>query len=415
MSLLATLKAGVNTGFFKHSGRGGPNRLIVIAGVAGLMAATLIGVRYVTSEQPLQSKVVKLPKINSAPGGLKSDAAQEALRLRHEQQGAETAGKEQKSYTPSMPGSTAVKQEVAVEPGMEPASQERAAAEPVKAAIAEPPPEIRIEPVPKPAYTPPEPRLGSQPHVQKINSEGMDPEIRRALLEMFNGWDTRAPRTEVVLTPAAEAAETAAAHNAGSANGATAKALGAAVSPSKVLVPAGRGVYAHTIVAVDSDTGGPIILEADTGPLAGDRLIGSFAKSQGDRLVVHVSRVEHGTQSLDVNGIVTSPETMETSVASSVDEHYLERFILPAGVAFIEGLGQAVALSNSSISSNGFGGTMQSFGPLKIKQEAEIAAGSAAQTVGQELNMSIPKGPTVRLAANAGVGVMFLTNVEAKK
>ena len=32
----------------------------------------------------------------------------------------------------------------------------------------------------------------------------------------------------------------------------------------RVLVPTGRGVYAHTVLAVNSDTGGPIVLQADS-------------------------------------------------------------------------------------------------------------------------------------------------------
>lgn len=408
MSLLATLKTGVNTGFFNQSGRGGPQRMIVIGGVVILMIGSLIAVRYMTSEPPRESRVIPLPKIKAEPGGTKSDAAQEALRLRHEQSGAEKATEKKESYTPTMPGSTAAAQQVPVEPALQFND-----AEPVKAVIPEPPKEIRIEPVPKPVFTPPERNIVPPAHVQQISSQ-MDDNTRRALLDMFNGYEGRPPRTEVVLTPALEAGEAAAGRKAGETGG-IAKAPSAPAIASKVLVPAGRGIYAHTIVAVDSDTGGPIILEADTGPLAGDRLIGNFAKSQGDRLVVYVHNVQHGTQSLDVKGIVIAPETMETSVASSVDEHYFERFVIPAGVAFVEGLGQAVALSNSTISSSPYGGTTQSFGPLKLQQEAEIAAGSAAQAVGQALNSSVPKGPTVKLAANAGVGVMFLSNVQASK
>jgi intracellular multiplication protein IcmE len=373
------------------------------------MGAGLIGVSYFTSPEQPQSSVVKAGKINPDPGGLNSDAAQEATRLLHEQIAAAAAEKSKESYTPQLPGSTPVTPLTVEEPGMKPQPDK-----PVQAAVvAERPPEIHIESVPKPVFTPPETVPEAQPHVQKISSDANDQETRRALLDAFNGWDTRAPRTEVMLTPAEEAAEASGRRTRGSEEGSARPS--AAVVPSKVLVPAGRGVYAHTIVAVDSDTGGPIILEADTGPLAGDRLIGAFAKTSGDRLVVHVLKVQHRNQTLDVNGIVTSPETMETSVATSVDEHYLERFVIPFGVAFVEGLGQAVALSNSTISSNAFGGTTQSFGPLNIKQEAEIAAGSGAQAVGNVLASSIPKGPTIRLAANAGVGVMFLTNVEEKK
>ena len=57
------------------------------------------------------------------------------------------------------------------------------------------------------------------------------------------------------------------------------KGADSGVTSGRVLVPAGRGIYAHTVVAVDSDTNGPIVLEADTGPISGDRMIGTFSKS----------------------------------------------------------------------------------------------------------------------------------------
>jgi len=118
--------------------------------------------------------------------------------------------------------------------------------------------------------------------------------------------------------------------------------------PEIVLVPAGRGLYAHTILSVNSDTGGPIVLEGDSGPLAGDRMIGTFSKNERDRLIVRITTVNHRGQSLDVHGLAIAPDSMETAIASSVDEHYLERFALPAAAAFVSGLGQAIALSNST-------------------------------------------------------------------
>ena len=169
------------------------------------------------------------------------------------------------------------------------------------------------------------------------------------------------------------------------------------------------------MLSVNSDTGGPIILEADTGPLAGDRMLGTFSKNQGERLVVRVTSIEHRGKSLQVAGLVVAPDSMETSVASSVDEHYLERFALPAAAAFVEGLGQAVAMSNATTSVSPFGGTTTSYGALNFKQQAAVGAGAAAQAVGNALQSSTPKGPTINLASNVGVGVMFLSNVTEPK
>jgi intracellular multiplication protein IcmE len=192
------------------------------------------------------------------------------------------------------------------------------------------------------------------------------------------------------------------------------KGADSGVTGGQLLVPAGRGIYAHTVVAVDSDTNGPIVLEADTGPISGDRMIGTFSKSGLDRLIVRVETVEHRGKQLEANGIVIAPDSMETAVASSIDEHYVERFALPAAAAFMSGLGQAVALGNSTSTVSPFGGTTSTIGPLTFKQEALVAAGASATAVSTALNAETPKGPTVHLAANVSVGVVFLSNLTAK-
>ena len=68
-------------------------------------------------------------------------------------------------------------------------------------------------------------------------------------------------------------------------------------APTQVLIPAGRGVYAHPMLALSSDQTSPVVLQADSGPIAGDRMIGSFAR-QNDRLILHVNTIIHENQNI---------------------------------------------------------------------------------------------------------------------
>ena len=61
---------------------------------------------------------------------------------------------------------------------------------------------------------------------------------------------------------------------------------------AEVLIPAGRGVYAHPILALSSDQTSPAVMQADSGPIAGDRMIGTFAR-QDERLIIHISTIIH--------------------------------------------------------------------------------------------------------------------------
>ncbi len=187
-------------------------------------------------------------------------------------------------------------------------------------------------------------------------------------------------------------------------------AVRAGNAAGRILVPAGRGIYAHPILAVNSDASSPVVLQADSGPIAGDRMIGTFAR-QNDRLVIHINTVVHDGENLSADGVVIAPDTMEAAVASNVDQHYLTRFILPAAAAFVAGLGQALATtSNTTAVLSPFGGAAYAT-HLNFNQQLGVAAGAAAQQVGTVLNQAAPKGPTVSLDANVSVGVMFLSNV----
>ena len=416
--------AWFQTGLFGGAGRGGPGRLVVIGGVLACMAggAYLLSVRH--GNGPPVSQVTKMKPGNLLPGGLQGTPAQDALQKEDSQEKARAAEEAHKSYTPPIPSSTAFNGPLPTEVGMgAPVAADVPAARPM------PPPPAIVTPAPAP-YTPPERTVFDRPAGEKEISGARVTKIaagdvagdetpeeaksareqrQKAIGDLVNSWSSRPPQTTVVIEPTSlkQGADDPPAKVG-------AKGADSGVTSGRVLVPAGRGIYAHMVVAVDSDTNGPIVLEADTGPISGDRMIGTFSKSGNDRLIVKVETVEHRGKQLEANGIVIAPDSMETAVASSIDEHYVERFVLPAAAAFMSGLGQAVALGNSTSTVSPFGGTTQTFGPLTFKQEAMVAGGAAATTVSNAITASVPKGPTVHLAANVSVGVMFLSNLSVK-
>jgi intracellular multiplication protein IcmE len=405
------------SGLLGGAGRGGPLRLVVIVSAIALAAGVAILVSMHGDRFSTQSRVAKMKPGNLLPGGLQGTPAQDALLKTDSQEKARKAEEKRESYTPPMPSSNRFKDNPPAEVGVGQSLDVGSA--PAKG---EPPAAPAIVPEPRPVYTPPQ-RLTSEheidgARVERVASDGVEPdaaaaqgahqERQKAIGELIDSWSSRPPQTTVVLEPAVVK------EGAAGDPPAPGKGVGGGTTADKVLVPAGRGVFAHTILAVDSDTNGAIVLEADTGPIAGDRMIGSFTKSGTDRLIVRVETVEHRGKALEANGIVVAPDSMETAVATSIDQHYIERFVLPAAAAFVQGFGQAVALSNSTTTVSPFGGVTQTYGPLSVKEEAMVAGGAAAQAVGNAMTASIPKGPTVHLAANVSVGVMFLSNVSIK-
>ena len=411
------LKMG-RDGILSGAGRAGPRRLAMIAlGGTALVALGALVV-FSGSSQPPASRDASMKQVDALPGGLHSTPEMNALAFQADTKQAEAALRRGQSYTPALapsvpvfPAPPKVEQPAVVTlPQPVPVPRSPHAVAPVRVVI---PTEVPIE---TPPVTLPPPRVIP---VQAVVDPKVQENYKRQIDDMFSQWGGRYPKTDVVMPPteAAEGGGTdATGTRVGAASQSGAESVASRVSArsdaeaTRVLIPAGRGIYAHPILALSSDQSSPVVLQADSGPIAGDRMIGTFAREQ-DRLVIHVNQIVHNGEAISADGVVIAPDTMEAAVASKVDEHYLTRFILPAAAAFVSGLGQALATtSNSTSVLSPFGGATTSTN-LNFRQQLGVAAGVAGSQIGNTLNAEAPKGPTVSLEANVAVGVMFLSNV----
>ena len=405
------------------SGNAGPRRLAIIIFSALAVTGLIIFVSSTGQYAPRLSKDAKMADVNPLPGGLHSTPEQDALALVANDDEAEKARRKGASYTPPIaPSVPAVPPPPKVEQAAPPPPAARPVAHPPTGATA---PARAVVPAPlaaQPAMLPPPAAPPKAIPVAAVVDPRAGEIYTRQINDLFSEWGGRVPRTDVVLPPSeqsgpdpADPSASRARTGAGGTPHDAGSALPVATHPAdsgRLLIPAGRGVFAHPILALSSDQSSPVVLQADSGPIAGDRMIGSFAR-QANRLVLHVSTVMHNGEAIGVDGVVTAPDTMEASVASDVDQHYAERFILPAAAAFVAGLGQAIATTSNTVAVlSPFGGATTST-HLNIDQQLGIAAGVAASQVANTLNQAAPKGPTVTLDANVAVGVMFLSNVTA--
>lgn len=409
-------------GLLTQAGRAGPRRLMLLGasavGLLGLIVVVTSGGR----RQVIESQDARMSSVDPLPGGLHSTPEMNALAVKAETQQAGTAMRSGQSYTPALAASVPVQQGLpATDTAPAPAPPQprvvfHTPAPPLQVVI---PQEVAAQPD---VVTPPPVKV-IPVQATVVDSKAVEG-YNKQIGDLFSQWGGRLPRTELV-TPASDnpddPAGTAptsrtpvASTVRDSAATPVAPSTRAADADSHVLVPAGRGVYAHPILALNSDQASPAIFQADSGPLAGDRMIGSFSR-EGDRLIIHVNSVIHHGEQINADGVVIAPETMEASVASDVDQHYLTRFILPAAAAFVQGLGQAIATtSNSTAVLSPFGGATTTTN-LNFRQQLGVAAGTAGAQIGSVLNQAAPKAATVSLEANVSIGVMFLSNVTSHR
>jgi len=404
------------------AGSAGPRRLAVMGLIACSVIIVVTVVMMSGRQAPVVSRDARMSPVDPLPGGLHSTPEQDALARRSSDDLAQAALGRGVSFTPPLgPSVPAVPPPPRAEPA---AASDLARSKPRFVGRQPPQPSLTPAAVVPP---PPIPRLAAPPvtaapamTVAAMVDPKEEATYAKSIDSLFGAWGGRPPQTTVVLPPADPSSDPPGDPPAGGARTPRTTAVRAASSaapatareadPGEILIPAGRGVYAHPILTVNSDASSPVVLQADSGPIAGDRMIGTFSR-QAERLVIRINTVVHHGVDIGTDGLVIAPDTMEAGVASDVDQHYLTRFVLPAAAAFIQGLGQAIATtSNSTAVLSPFGGAT-TVTNLNLQQQLGVAAGTAAGQIGSVLNQAAPKGPTVTLEANVAVGVMFLSPV----
>lgn len=190
---------------------------------------------------------------------------------------------------------------------------------------------------------------------------------------------------------------------------ATAAAANAAANapPVQILIEPGKIEYAQLVIEANSDTPGPVLAELASGPLVGDRMIGSFQKMD-EFLVLKFDTVVVDGIGLSTEAIALDPETSRPSLVTEVDHKYFKRVILPAAAAFISGVGGAIATSGSTTVAAGQGTVTTAQNDLNTKQEFFKGVEKASDKFGEVLSQDAANVQVqVRVAAGTHIGVLF--------
>lgn len=194
---------------------------------------------------------------------------------------------------------------------------------------------------------------------------------------------------------------------------------GAAPGTPEVLTPTanilpGTMVYAIVDVGANSDDGStPVVASIQNGKWAGAKLIGGFQRReeklviQFNKLVVKNKKDDDG-KVFSVSGYAINPDDYSPGMASSVDNHYLERWGGLIAASFLEGFGEAKSRSGSRYvygNDNNPGQVINDYDPA---DEAWIAFGKVGEKLSDKFEDKFDMPPTVRLDPGTAIGVLFL-------
>ena len=174
-------------------------------------------------------------------------------------------------------------------------------------------------------------------------------------------------------------------------------------------IAAGRGFYARTLYAVNSDYPGPVLLELLEPPLAGAVASGAFALA-GERLTLRLSRLEYRGRSVPVDAWAVGLDCACYGVEGEVDRHWFARVLLPGAVRFAEGFLDALSRPDETVIVNGdVLGPRVRYERRRAETRDAVNAGLAvaARSAGDVLLEDAPDGPTVRIPRDTELAVVF--------
>jgi len=182
------------------------------------------------------------------------------------------------------------------------------------------------------------------------------------------------------------------------------------------IIKAGSVLFAVLDTGINSDEPSPIMATIISGKLKGSKVIGSFTR-KGKVVVVQFSRLSVPTLSktVSINAYAIDPNTARTSMADSVNSHYLLRYGSLLASAFIEGVGQAVQNSGSSLQVSATNGVVLTHPAMSVAQQAMVGLGKVGEKVGSNLNNIMNTPPTVKVEAGASIGLLIMSDLGVPK
>ncbi|NBX67194.1 MAG: hypothetical protein EBQ96_09385 [Proteobacteria bacterium] len=178
----------------------------------------------------------------------------------------------------------------------------------------------------------------------------------------------------------------------------------------EILVPAGTIVYAQTLTEANTDAPGPVLARISNGPLKGNKIIGTFDKNE-EFLTLNFNTVVVKGVSQSVNAVALDPKTTLPAVATEVDHRYLRRFVLPAAARFIQGMGDAIAQREQTVTVNN-GTTTSSQADLKPREELAAGLAEGTQELADQLDqMGEDTKVMIKVHAGTPIGILFLEPV----
>lgn len=185
-------------------------------------------------------------------------------------------------------------------------------------------------------------------------------------------------------------------------------------SSTTVIDKAGTIYNAILDTAINTDEPGPVLATIVGGKFDKSKVLCQM-QANDQTALVSCSTLSSPklNKSLQVNLVAVSPETTRTGLATSVNNHYFERYVVGLGAAFLKGYADLLTSKNRTIIINSDGSSVQSTGDLSEEDMQKGALGEVAKTLADDVRANTQNlKPTVKVSAGTAIGLIVLTDIE---
>ena len=175
------------------------------------------------------------------------------------------------------------------------------------------------------------------------------------------------------------------------------------------IIRAGHQYVARSTMALNSDVGGPVIVEIVNGPLRKHRLFGAFERKD-EWMRMEFKSVGGIKDPVKVNAIGLDMETVLNAVGGDVDYHTLYRYGWWGFGTILSAIGKA-AEKNSDKQTIFVGDSVVTDTASDTAREIKMALGDLGQSLGDVMKDRLNRPLTVSLAVNDLVGIVFMEDV----
>ena len=204
-------------------------------------------------------------------------------------------------------------------------------------------------------------------------------------------------------------------NSVGTPGGQSTLAAAAAVQKvDRMLIPAGTRTPAVIDTAVDSDNANSkVVAHIPAGRYAGAQLIAAGAQLAGDGVSVHFTELIWNNLCYKADAWALQDDTLQSSVASDVNNRYVSRIILPAIAHGIGQVGQLYADANTQILSTDYGEVTANVDSPDAQAVTGVIVGGMADQAGQVMASDAARLPVKQVTVDRGqtIAVLFMKPV----